>query len=336
MILEFRASKPALWACLSLLLLGSVACSSSGSATNSSNPKQQVTTVTVGVSGATGTSAPVFIGVEAGVFKRYGLDVKVNVLTPTSSSAAVASGSVDIGGDGSNMVAAILKGNSGKVIFTNGHSAFEIATKANITSIGQLRGKTIAATTPGGGADTTLRAALTQQHLVPDKDVKITYVNQNSASLASVANGKVDAAVVSPPTSIQAEKKLGLKLIDISQYALPSVYAVNATFAAQHKDTVIKFVQAYAAATKLAATNENAAIGAFKKDLGITDVAQLDGTWQAYRALWEAAPYPVDAMKETLAGLNPASSADPASVIDNQYIDAIGQSSWVTVPASGG
>ncbi|GAA5199945.1 hypothetical protein GCM10023322_76700 [Rugosimonospora acidiphila] len=308
------------------LTLAATACSSSGDGSGGAS----LQTITVGVSGATGNTAPIFVGVDGGTFKKYGLNVEVKVLTPTASSAAVGSGTVDIGGDGPNMVASVLASKSGaKVIFTNGITAFYLATQPSITSIAQLKGKTLATTTPGGGADSAVRAALIANHLTPGKDVKIVYLSQNSAALASLGTGKVQAAVVSPPTTIQAVNQFHLKTMDIGDYVLPSVYAVSGGFAAKHPDLVTKFIQGYMAATQLAKTDKAASEAAFKKYLGIKDQAQLDGTWEQYRDRWAASPFPTEYLKELLASLSPPSTADPATLMNNSYVNKIEQSQWV-------
>lgn len=324
---------PVVAAALAFALLGA-ACSSSaagGSGGGGSASGGGLQSITVSVSGTTGNTAPIFVGVDAGVFKKYGLDVQVKVLTPTASAAAVASGTVDIGGDGPNMVAAVLASKNGaKIIFTNGVTAFYVAAESGVNSLTGLKGKTLATTTPGGGADTAVRTALKADQITPDKDLKIVYLSQNSAALAALAAGRVQAAVVSPPTTIQAQNKYHLKIFDISKYVLPSVYAVSGGFASEHKDLVQKFIQGYMAATRLAKTDEKASEAAFKKYLGITDQAELDGTWEQYKDRWAASPFPPDQMKRLLAGLKPPSTADPNSLIDDSYINKITKSQWVT------
>src|SRR5215469_423238 len=98
---------PFVAAALAFALLGA-GCSSSaatgGSGGGGTGSAPGLQPITVSVSGTTGNTAPIFVGVDNGVFKKYGLDVQVKVLTPTASAAAVASGTVDIGGDGPNMV----------------------------------------------------------------------------------------------------------------------------------------------------------------------------------------------------------------------------------------
>lgn len=330
-----RAGKlPFVAAALAFALLGA-GCSSSaavgGSGGGGTGSAPGLQPITVSVSGTTGNTAPIFVGVDNGVFKKYGLDVQVKVLTPTASAAAVASGTVDIGGDGPNMVAAVLASKNGaKVIFTNGVTAFYVAAEPSVSSLTDLKGKTLATTTPGGGADTAVRSALKANNITPDQDVKIVYLSQNSAALAALAAGRVQAAVVSPPTTIEAQNKDHLKTFDISNYVLPSVYAVSGSFASAHKDLVQKFIQGYMAATRMAKTDEKASEAAFKKWLGITDQPQLDGTWEQYKDRWAASAFPPDQMKQLLAGLKPPSTADPTSVIDDSYINKINKSQWVT------
>lgn len=301
------------------------ACSSSGGGGGGGGG---TTTIKVGTSGATGVYLPLYVGVQTGLFKKAGLDVKLQTLTPTAVTAATLSDNIDIGWDGPGMIGGILGQPSAKVIFTAGPTVFYLYGQKGLHTVSDLKGKTVGVTTPGGAIDGAVRAAITKAGLQPGKDVKITYLQTNSAALAAVENGSVAGAGVSPPTSIQASQKGLAELENITPLAPPSILAVNSSWAKSHGPAIKKFITTFKAAVKRAATDKTAAENALRTYVKLTDQAQLDGTFNAYKSVWTVGPYPADQMKaimKSLASAKPpvkgAAGAKPADVIDNEYVN---------------
>jgi NitT/TauT family transport system substrate-binding protein len=319
-----------------VLAMAVAACSSSGGSSSggggaSAAPAAALTNISVGTSGATGVYLPVYVGVQTGLFKRYGLNVTVESLTPTAVTAATLSNNVNIGWDGPGLVSGILSNPSAKVIFSAGPTAFYIYGQKGISSVKDLKGKTVAVTTPGGAIDTAVRTAITNAGLKPGTDVKIAYLQTNQAALAAVEDGSVQAAGVSPPTSIQATQAGLVDVENITPLSPPSVLAVNSQWASSNSAAIAKFITAFKAAVKLAATNETDAANALKTYVKLTSQAQIEGTWQEYKTVWVVEPYPTNEMQILLKGLadgNPpvksAATASISSLIDNQYIGAAG------------
>jgi NitT/TauT family transport system substrate-binding protein len=308
-----------------VLVTALAACSSSSS---SSAAATSTTTITVGTSGATGVYLPLYVGVQTGLFKKYGLNVSVETLTPTAVTAATLAGNVNIGWDGPGLVSGLLDNPSAKVIFTAGPTAFYLYASKGITSMQDLKGKTVAVTTPGGAIDGAVRAAIKKAGLTPGVDVKIAYLQTNSAALAAVETGSVQAAGVSPPTSIQATQAGLVDVENITSFAPPSVLAVNSQWAASNGPAITKFITAFKAAVQLASSNEADSASALKTYVKLTNQSQIAGTWTQYKSVWVAQPYPTSQMQvilQQLASSNPpvkgAATADPASLIDNTFID---------------
>ncbi len=63
-----------------------------------------------------GSSTPLWVAYEAGLFKKYGLTANLQVLSPQVSVQAVVSGSADITGVGVDLLSARLQGARLKVI----------------------------------------------------------------------------------------------------------------------------------------------------------------------------------------------------------------------------
>jgi ABC-type nitrate/sulfonate/bicarbonate transport system substrate-binding protein len=300
------------------------ACGSGGS-----SGSQAMTNITVGTSGATGVYLPLYVGVQTGLFKKYGLNVKLQTLTPTAVTAAVLSDNINIGWDGPGLVSGILSNPSAKVVFTAGPTVFFIYGKKGLSSINDLKGKTVGVTTPGGAIDGAVRAAVQKAGMKPGVDVKIAYLQTNSAALAAVETGSIAAAGVSPPTTIQATEKGLVNLGDITPLAPPSLLAANTKWAKSNGPALTKFITAFRAAVKQAGTDAAASDAALKSYVKLTVQNEIDGTFQAYKTVWTVGPYPPDQMTlvlQQLAAANPpvkgASTAKLADLIDNQYVNA--------------
>jgi NitT/TauT family transport system substrate-binding protein len=309
-------------------------CSSGGSS-GSGGPANQggssggLTTVTVGTSGTTAAYGPIYVGAQQGIFKKHGIDLKIQDLTPNSVTAAVLSGNIDVAMDGPNLAAGILSNPSAKVAATAGPTVFYIYAHQGIKSVAALKGDTIAVTTPGGALDTSVRAAITKAGLRPGIDVKIAYLQTNSAALAAAETGSVQAAGVSPPTSVEAQQAGLVQLENITPLCPLSLVAVNSQFAAGNKAVLRQFMAAWKEANALAASSEADSAAGLKQYVQITNQAQLQGSWEAYKSVWEAVPFPASAMKQVLdqlAAANPpvkaAATANPASLIDNSFMSA--------------
>jgi ABC-type nitrate/sulfonate/bicarbonate transport system substrate-binding protein len=288
-----------------------------------------MTNITVGTSGATGVYLPLYVGVQTGLFKKYGLNVKLQTLTPTAVTAAVLSNNINIGWDGPGLVSGILSNPSAKVVFTAGPTVFYIYGKKGLSSINDLKGKTVGVTTPGGAIDGAVRAAIQKAGMKPGADVKIAYLQTNSAALAAVETGSVAAAGVSPPTTIQATEKGLVNLGDITPLAPPSLLAANTKWAESNGPALTKFITAFRAAVKQASTDAAASDAALKSYVKLTVQKEIDGTFQAYKTVWTVGPYPTDQMtlvlQQLATGSPPvkgASTAKLSDLIDNQYVNA--------------
>jgi ABC-type nitrate/sulfonate/bicarbonate transport system substrate-binding protein len=310
------------------------ACSSGGSTTTDSSGKT-LTTITVG-GVQTANLGDLYAGLINGVFQKYGINVEYKVLTPTATVAAVDTGSIDIGDDGASLVEGIIQTHGSKIFMQNGPGLFYLAVPSSIHSLADLKGKTVSASTPGGAVDTAIRDALTAAGLTvgtSGNDVRMVYLQNNSAALTALKDGTVQGAGVSPPTTVQAQQE-GMHLISIVKYSFDSVWAVNNSFAASHKQAVINFVKAFAVATQESISDQSLCQQGLAKYVLLTNQAQISGSCQAYADYFAAAPYPLNQLKEIEAGLKPPSTVDPSTLVDNSYMNAIGQSNWVVAKAS--
>ncbi|HZH84939.1 MAG TPA: ABC transporter substrate-binding protein, partial [Phototrophicaceae bacterium] len=153
---------------------------------------------------------PFYVAADAGFFSKYGLNVKSQLLGPAIGQKALISGQIDILVDGPQLITANLSG--ARVKYFGAYMqryVFQIWGVKGITTIEDLKGKTIAVSTPRGAIDSATREALKKKGLIPEKDVKFVYNAQVPAILTALLTGTASAGTISAPLNLQA-KEAGL------------------------------------------------------------------------------------------------------------------------------
>ncbi|MBI2997979.1 MAG: ABC transporter substrate-binding protein, partial [Deltaproteobacteria bacterium] len=138
------------------IIVGSalVLMSSLGFAASDVGGRPERTEIVVVYTQPSGGFTPVWVAYEAGLFKKYGLNVKFQLLNPQVAAQAVVAGEVDFSTAGAELISARLKG--ARVKYFGGtlqQLIFQMWGAKEITSIQQLRGKTVAATAPRAAVD---------------------------------------------------------------------------------------------------------------------------------------------------------------------------------------
>ena len=136
---------------------------------------QQLETLNASYASVTGSRIPLWIAKDAGLFEKYGLNVNLVVIAAgTAAIGALASGDVEIlGAPGSTTMVSAARGLPLAIIGTFGPSAWKLAAHPAITSVEQLRGKTIGISRPGTTIEFATKRALTKLGFTPGKDIQI-------------------------------------------------------------------------------------------------------------------------------------------------------------------
>jgi NitT/TauT family transport system substrate-binding protein len=192
-----------------------------------------------------GAFTPIWVAHDAGLFKKYGLNSTLQLLTPQVSAQAVISEEADFYTDGPDLINARLRG--GQVKYFGGtmqQLVFQIWAAKEFKTLQELKGRTIAASTPRAALDTATREALKKNGLVPDKDVQILYVQSVPAILSAVLGGRTAAGTLSAPNTLKA-KESGLNLlVDIGKLNIPAfqvAYGTTEKYLKNYPNTVFAF-----------------------------------------------------------------------------------------------
>jgi NitT/TauT family transport system substrate-binding protein len=301
--------------------------------------KPEKTDVVVTYAQPSGAFTPIWVAHDAGLFKKYGLNSTLQLLTPQVSAQAVISEEADFYTDGPDLINARLRG--GQVKYFGGtmqQLVFQIWAAKEFKTLQELKGRTIAASTPRAALDTATREALKKNGLVPDKDVQVLYVQSVPAILSSVLGGKTAAGTLSAPNTLKA-KESGLNLlVDIGKLNIPAfqvAYGATEKYLKNNPNTVFAFLKAIAEGVVLARKDAGVAKKTIAKYGKIDDGPTIDGTYEAFAPYWamSLAVRP-EAIRGQFAYLDEkefpnAKSADAAEFYDNSFVDALGKSGFL-------
>lgn len=229
---------------------------------------------------------PYYVAADAGLFSKYGLNVKSQLLGPSIGQKALISGEIDILVDGPQLITAGLSG--ARVKYFGAYMqryVFQIWGVKGVTTLEDLKGKTVAVSTPRGAIDTSTREALRKKGLTPDKDVKFVYNAHVPAILTAILTGTVSAGTISAPLNLQA-KEAGLNfLLDIGTLnisGLQGAYGTTEQFLRSHPNTVLAFTKAMTEGVALTKKDGGAAKRAIAKFVKLDDPKILDASYDAY------------------------------------------------------
>jgi NitT/TauT family transport system substrate-binding protein len=173
----------------------------------------QDTKVAIGISGWTGF-APLTLANEAGLFRKHGLDVSIKKIPQKDRHLAIASGDIQCA---ATTVETWIVWNANGVATTQifqldkSYGADGMVVKPGITSIKDLKGKTVAASAPGTAPYFTLAWMLSKNGLTL-KDVNIVNLEPQAAANAMIAGAaNVDAAMTYEPflSAVRAKPEAG-------------------------------------------------------------------------------------------------------------------------------
>jgi ABC-type nitrate/sulfonate/bicarbonate transport system substrate-binding protein len=172
------------------------------------------------------TMAPVWVGIDKGLFRKYGVDPRaLQARSGPIMIATLASGGASLvwAAPGSAMNSSI--GGMKLTCFAAGNNAMprELIVRKGIESIEDLRGKNFGVQSLGGGFWLSTMVALEGLHIDPDKyKLNMRVIGDTTTVTQALISGNVDAAVI-PYSFADIAKRAGARgLADIG--ALKVVY----------------------------------------------------------------------------------------------------------------
>src|ERR1044071_3233937 len=283
--------------------------------------------------------APLFVAIDAGAFKKYGMEVRY-IVTGARTIQALVGGSVQFAqGVSSRTVPAAVLGGADAVLIANFSDKllFTMHSAPEIRSLQDLKGKIIGVSGIGGSTDFATRLALQETGLVPDKDVAVRGVGGVPEIVAALRAKIVQAGTLSPPSSFVAQKAGFKILFDMSTLGVDYVSSglgVKKTTIMSNREQVKQFLMGMIEGAKILRTDEESSLRALAKHTRIADREVLRQSYTYMKPYFLKAPYPsFRSIKDTLdilaKEMPKAKDADPRDFIDNSILKEIEASGYI-------
>jgi NitT/TauT family transport system substrate-binding protein len=301
-------------------------------------PLFAATKLRIGYSAITATQAPLWTAEDRGIFKKYGIETELIYLTGGSKIAmALESDSIQLGRFNiASGVDARLAG-AGLVVIGSFYNYyyFQIFGKPTLQRPTDLKGKVIAASVAGSASDYGVRDALGHFGL-KENEYKIVYVGGTDALVQSLAKGMVDAAIISPPNGLVAQK-LGFKeIINLIEMKMPFGYSGlvgKESWLRQNRETVLNFFKCYLEGLAILRQDPEYALKVIGKYARISDREVLLESYRTSIPQTPTRPYVKREIIEKalkLSKRDAARQADPEKFYDNSFVKTLDDSGFMT------
>jgi ABC-type nitrate/sulfonate/bicarbonate transport system substrate-binding protein len=239
-----------------------------------------------------------WIAKEAKLYEKYGMEAELVLLRGSGQSAQAIIGGSILGAPCT--LTTVMGANlSGADLVTVAHTVSGVQSKLfvrpDIKKPEELRGKRIAVSGFGSLGDFLERYIIKKYGMDPVKDVIMLAIGAQPDRLQALFNGAVDAADLSHPADVQAERKGYRMLWDAKQeVSYPSMSVVTRRkHTVDDRDSVMRMLKAHVEGIHLLKSNKEFSLKVLGKYLKTSDRELLEGSYEIYRKDFISVPYPI-------------------------------------------
>jgi len=295
--------------------------------------------IRVGGGSASAAQMSIWLAKEGNYYEKHGLNVEV-ISIPGSSLAiqAMLSGELPIiQAGGAGPIQAALSGTDTVVVATIAKKFnWWIFAQPNINRIEDLKGKIFGTTRFGTQSDLASRIALRRAGIDPERDITMVQTGGPSETISAMVAGKVHAAAVTPPATMQARRAKLKDIADLSK--LDVEYHVNGVvttrrYLKSNEDTVRRFLRAYTEGAVRGMKDKAFAMKTMGKYFRTDDRELLEETYEMIiKTGFTVPPYPAGVASLLLELEKPfpkAKGAKPEEFVDNRLVREMDQSGFI-------
>jgi NitT/TauT family transport system substrate-binding protein len=280
-----------------------------------------------------------YIAQEAGLFKKYDLDVPVVFVTPGAPAvAAILSGDSEVAQiSAASITRPFVQGNKDPVFIGGVKSMLthSILAKPDLKRPEQLKGKRIGVSRIGSNPHYFAVQAL--RHFGIDSR-EVNYIQTGGApeTLAALVAQAIDVAVLTVPTDAQA-LKLGYHYLiygpDLHIAYLATGYSTRRSIMAKRGPVIGRFVRAMAEAAKIMHSDKEFTFKVLQKYLRVDDRGVLESSYNVeIKALEPRLAIKLEGIQSTLDEIAPteprAKTVKPQEMVDTRYLDEMEKSGF--------
>jgi NitT/TauT family transport system substrate-binding protein len=287
--------------------------------------------VLAGVAGPGINLVYAYLAQDTGLWRKYGVDVKLLLFESGSTLAQVArSGEIKIAiNSAPTTIAARAQGADSIIVAAAVNTLpYSLITAKGITSWDQLKGKRVGISRFGSGTDTAIRLICKKFGLDPAKDLIILQGGTQPTRLQALLAGALDATLVSPPLDFIAKKQGWSVLINVAQLGIPYPQLVIETTDRLNHDNpklVKGFLKGFVEAIYYSARFKNETKKVITKYLKTSDPEILDATYESFIKVTDYSAEPNldgirNAIDEVALRVPAAKTKKPQEFVDMRFL----------------
>lgn len=286
------------------------------------------------------TSITTWVPQEAGIYKKYGLDVSIIYVAGAQAISTLISGDTQIvQGSGAAAALSRLSGSDLTVIATTINVVpMSLVTTPDIATAQDLKGKTFGVSRFGSLTDLGLRRAALELGLDPEKDLKMIQTGGVPDILLYMQQGIIKGGLISSPT-LEKAKELGyrefMNLANL-KYRYPGTALVTTdSFVKKRPQTLNRFLKATLEGIKFAKANPDFTVRVLGKYTRNNDTKLLMSAFKSYvlgyiRDVPTVTPAEMDAVLDDIASRNPkAKGVDVKQFYDLNPLEQLAKEGFI-------
>jgi len=283
-----------------------------------------------------------WLGTEAGVFKKHGIDMTLPAIAVGGPQAAagVIRGEWEFAHTGTVPVAEeVLKGRD-IVILATPTSEFPnsfVMTRKDVTQLAQLNGKKVGVLSETGQTSvaariTVERAGATATYLPLIKFDRI---------YAALAAGEIDAGALPIDLRFAGEVRHGWNAFPIHEFGTPSIFASTRKLIASDRALVMNVMQGFVETIHLFKTRPDIVVPLLQRYLNIADRKAAEEIYAFHVPVFQKVPRPsfpgMQTLRELLVAKYPAAaSLKESNIADSSFIDELERTGFIDRLYGGG
>jgi NitT/TauT family transport system substrate-binding protein len=235
-----------------------------------------------------GSQASFWVPYEAGIFRKYGLDVELLYVAGGGRAAQVVqSGEVPIGVfTGGAVINSNLAGGDLVVIASSMNvMTFVLMARPEIRRVEDLKGKRIGVSRFGSATDFGLRYVEDQWPIKRQRDFTVLQLGGVTDVYNALRAGALDAAVVNAELAILGRKEGFRELADIAKMGISfptSSIVTTRSYIKRNENTVRKFMRGFVEGVHYGKTQRAATIKIMQKYLRSSDASTFNELYDMY------------------------------------------------------
>jgi NitT/TauT family transport system substrate-binding protein len=295
----------------------------------------------IAYSSADASNAIWFLSLDAGLYRKHGLDVElVFIQSSTTSVSSVVAGDIQVANTSGGAVASAVVGGANLIMtacYIN-TLPYELVVQESVRSVEDLKGKSVGISRVGSASDVAARVLIKGLGLEPVKDVPIIQVGGPSERAAAFRTGRI-VGFPSPPGTIHLAKgiphRIMISTADFQKrFDFPYICSTTTkNYLTTKRDAVRRLTMALIEATHFLKTRKEETKKYIAKYTHQNDPQYLEASYMANVKLHERVPLVTREgtelqIKEALAR-KPGATLKVEDMVDDSIVRELDKSGFI-------